>query len=100
MSTDESPFLITENEFMRRMKEQQLAGGGGFQMFGNLPDSYNLVVNANHPLVSELASSEDAAQKETIRQLTDLARLSHGILKGEELTTFVERTVANMQHVK
>ncbi|MDP4826807.1 MAG: molecular chaperone HtpG [Flavobacteriales bacterium] len=100
MSTDESPFLITENEFMRRMKEQQLAGGGGFQMFGNLPDSYNLVVNANHPLVSELASSEDATQKETIRQLTDLARLSHGILKGEELTTFVERTVANMQHVK
>jgi molecular chaperone HtpG len=100
MSTDESPFLITENEFMRRMKEQQLAGGGGFQMFGNLPDSYNLVVNANHPLVSELASSEDATQKESIRQLTDLARLSHGILKGEELTTFVERTVANMQHVK
>ncbi|MBI1268217.1 MAG: molecular chaperone HtpG [Cryomorphaceae bacterium] len=100
MSTDESPFLITENEFMRRMKEQQLAGGGGFQMFGNLPDSYNLVVNANHPLVNELANSEDAAQKESIRQLTDLARLSHGILKGEELTTFVERTVAKMQHVK
>ena len=85
---------------MRRMKEQQLAGGGGFQMLGNLHDSYNLVVNANHPLVSELDSSEDATQKETIRQLTDLARLSHGILKGEELTTFVERTVANMQHVK
>ncbi|MFM1931493.1 MAG: hypothetical protein RL226_796 [Bacteroidota bacterium] len=98
MSPDELPMLITENEFMRRMKEQQLAGGGGFQMFGSLPDSYNLVVNGNHPLIADLAHGEDEARKDKVRQLTDLARLSHGILKGEALTAFIDRTVSQMKN--
>jgi molecular chaperone HtpG len=97
MSVTEQPMVITQSEFMRRMKEQQASGGGGFQMFGAFPEKYNLVVNSNHPLIEKLTEEKDVAkQKDLIKQLTDLARLSSGLLKGKDLTTFVARSVALM----
>ncbi len=91
MSSDASPFMITQPEFMRRMKEMQQSGGNG--MFGNFPEMYNLVVNSNNDLVSEILNEKDTAKKETlIKQGLDLARLSQGLLKGEELTNFIARS--------
>jgi len=93
MSQDEQPMVITQSEFMRRMKEQQAVGGGGFTMFGEMPEKYNLVVNSNHPLVEQVAGKPDEDQKAMVKQLADLARLNNGLLKGEELSKFVERSV-------
>lgn len=93
MSQDEQPMVITQSEFMRRMKEQQAVGGGGFTMFGEMPEKYNLVVNSNHPLVEQVAGKADEDQKAMVKQLADLARLNNGLLKGEELSKFVERSV-------
>jgi len=94
MSATDSPMIITQSEFMRRMKEQQMTGGGGMQMFGSLPDTYNLVVNGNHPLVSKiLEEKDDAARSGLIKQTVDLALLAQGLLKGEDLTDFVSRSV-------
>ena len=91
MSSDATPFMITQPEFMRRMKEMQQSGGNG--MFGDFPDMYNLIVNANHPLVSEILNEKDETKKGgLIKQSLDLARLSQGLLKGEELTNFINRS--------
>jgi molecular chaperone HtpG len=86
------PFMITQPEFMRRMKEMQQTGGGG--MFGgNMPEMYNLIVNVNHPLVSQiLATKTKKKQTRLIKQSVDLARLSQNLLKGEELTSFINRS--------
>ena len=85
--------MITQPEFMRRMKEMQQAGGGGMAMFGGMPEMYNLVVNTNHPLVSDILTTKTDKKKERlIKQSLDLARLSQGLLKGEELTNFVKRS--------
>lgn len=94
-SLDENdlPMLITQSEFMRRMKEQAEVGGGMFGM-GSMPDSFNLVVNSNHPLISKILIEEDQAKKEQMaKQAADLAMLSKGMLKGEKLTAFIERSV-------
>ncbi|WP_179335268.1 molecular chaperone HtpG [Winogradskyella costae] len=93
MDSDASPFIITQPEFMRRMKEMQQTGGGGMQMFGNMPEMYNLIVNTNSPLVNEILETETKENKERlIIQSLDLARLSQGLLKGEELTNFIKRS--------
>lgn len=93
-SSDAAPFIITQPEFMRRMKEMQQSGGGGGMMgFGNMPDMYNLVVNANHELVQEIFNTKEVADKDRlIKQSVDLAKLSQGLLKGEALTDFVKRS--------
>ncbi|WP_298504798.1 molecular chaperone HtpG [uncultured Maribacter sp.] len=94
MDSSASPFIITEPEFMRRMKEMQQSGGGG-GMFGmdNMPEMYNLVVNTNHELVGEILNTKTAKKKERlINQSLDLARLSKGLLKGAELTEFIKRS--------
>ena len=94
MSPTEAPFVVTQNEFMRRMKEQSAMGGGGF--YGTLPESYNLVANANHPLFSGVVTdAEDSAlvNPEKVSQAIDLALLSKGLLKGEALTKFVKRSL-------
>lgn len=92
LDSEAAPFIITEPEFMRRMKEMQQTGGGMFGM-GNMPDMYNLVVNANHPLVGEILNTKTAKKRERlINQSLDLARLSKGLLKGEELTKFIQRS--------
>jgi len=95
MSVSDSPVVITQSEFMRRMKEQQqLSGGGGMQMFGSMPESYNLAINSNHDLISKILE-EKTKKKRTnlINQLLDLALLSQGMLKGEDLTAFISRSV-------
>jgi molecular chaperone HtpG len=93
MDSSSSPFIITEPEFMRRMKEMQQTGGGGMFGMGNMPEMYNLVVNTNHELVSEILNTKTAKKKERlITQSLDLARLSKGLLKGEELTKFIKRS--------
>ena len=94
MDSDASPFIITEPEFMRRMKEmQQTGGGGGMFGMGSMPEMYNLIVNTNHELVSEILNTKTAKKKERlINQSLDLARLSKGLLKGEELTEFIKRS--------
>ncbi|MBO6830544.1 molecular chaperone HtpG [Allomuricauda sp.] len=93
MESSASPFIITEPEFMRRMKEMQRTGGGGMFGMGNMPDMYNLIVNTNHELVSEILNTKTAKKRERlINQSLDLARLSKGLLKGEELTNFISRS--------
>nr|WP_298930745.1 molecular chaperone HtpG [uncultured Allomuricauda sp.] len=94
MDSSASPFIITEPEFMRRMKEmQQTGGGGGMFGMGNMPEMYNLIVNTNHELVGEILSTKTAKKRERlINQSLDLARLSKGLLKGEELTNFISRS--------
>ncbi len=92
MDSDAAPFIITQPEFMRRMKEMQQTGGGP-NMFGNMPEMYNLVVNANHPLISDILNTKTAKKKERlIKQSFDLAKLSQNLLKGEALTDFIKRS--------
>ncbi|WP_431128746.1 molecular chaperone HtpG [Flagellimonas flava] len=93
MDSSASPFIITEPEFMRRMKEMQQTGGGGMFGMGNMPEMYNLIVNTNHELVGEILNTKTAKKRERlINQSLDLARLSKGLLKGEELTNFIARS--------
>jgi len=93
MDSTATPFMITQPEFMRRMKEMQQTGGGGMFGMGNMPDMYNLVVNTNSDLVGEiLATKTKKKQERLITQSLDLARLSQGLLKGEELTNFIKRS--------
>ena len=94
MDSDSSPFIITQPEFMRRMKEmQQTGGGGGMFGMGGMPEMYNLIVNTNHQLVGEILSTKTKKKQERlINQSLDLARLSQGLLKGEELTNFIKRS--------
>jgi len=93
LDSNASPFILTQPEFMRRMKEMQQTGGGGMQMFGNMPETYNLVVNSNHALVDKITSSEnDEAKSALIKQALDLAKLSQNLLKGEDLTNFIKRS--------
>ncbi|MBI6116642.1 molecular chaperone HtpG [Salegentibacter maritimus] len=93
MDSDAAPLLITQPEFMRRMKEMQQTGGGGMFGMGNMPEMYNLVVNTNHPLISEILNTKtEKKQDRLIKHSLDLARLSQNLLKGEELTNFVKRS--------
>jgi molecular chaperone HtpG len=91
MSSSEAPIIITQPEFIRRMMEQQRTGGGGFM--GAFPETYQLVVNSNHPKVSELLAAEEGVRAEKTKQLTDLALLSQGLLKGADLNKFIERSI-------
>jgi molecular chaperone HtpG len=93
LTETEKPVLVTQSEFMRRMKEQQaVGGGGGMNMMGAMPEMYNLVVNTNHPIISKLVESKGKKQTQLAKQAVDLALLSHGMLKGKDLTEFVERS--------
>ena len=86
--------LITKPEFMRRMKDMSATGGGGMSFYGSLPDMHNLVVNSNHPLISKILNEKNFdKQKQLTKQTADLAMLSQGLLKGEELTKFIKRSV-------
>lgn len=90
LSPTDSPVTITRNEFMRRMMDMQKLGGN--PMFGNLPDSYNVVVNTNHPISERILKKRQENREKMVRQLYDLALLSQNMLKGEALTAFVERS--------
>ena len=90
----DAPMQVTQSEFMRRYREMAQTSGGGMGFYGELPESYNLVVNINHPLIGRVLSETDAEkQKELVHQLTDLALLSNGLLKGEALSKFLQRSV-------
>jgi len=93
MDSQSAPFIITQPEFMRRMKEMSQTGGGGMFGMGNFPEMYNLVVNSNSELASQILTNENSEEQERqIKQALDLAKLSQGLLKGEELTSFVKRS--------
>jgi molecular chaperone HtpG len=92
MSSDDAPIVITQPEFIRRMMEQQKLGGAGF--YGAFPETYNMVVNGNHAKISEvLAADKEEDKTSKIKQLTDLALLSQGMLKGEALSHFIDRSI-------
>lgn len=94
LSESDSPMLITRPEFMRRMKDMSAMGGGGMNFYGSMPDMYNLVVNSNHPLISKILSEKNSdTQAQLAKQAADLAMLSQGLLKGEELTKFIKRSL-------
>jgi len=93
MDSQAAPFIITQPEFMRRMKEMSQTGGGGMFGMGNMPEMYNLVVNINSDLASNILNTEDkSTQENLVKQALDLAKLSQNLLKGEELTAFVKRS--------
>jgi len=94
MDSTAAPLIITQPEFMRRMKEmQQTGGGGGMFGMGNMPEMYNLVVNTNHDLINTILNTKtEKKQQKLIKQSLDLARLSQNLLKGEELTSFIKRS--------
>lgn len=93
LDSNDAPFMITQPEFMRRMKEMSQSGGGGMFGMGNMPEMYNLVVNINSELASNILNSSDSATQENlVKQALDLAKLSQNLLKGEELTAFVKRS--------
>ncbi|MFN3753595.1 molecular chaperone HtpG [Flavobacterium sp.] len=93
MDSSAAPFIITQPEFMRRMKEMSQSGGGGMFGMGNFPEMYNLVVNTNSNLATTILNTVDkSAQESLVKQALDLAKISQGLLKGEELTAFVKRS--------
>lgn len=93
MDSNAAPFMITQPEFMRRMKEMSQTGGGGMFGMGNFPEMYNLVVNTNSELATTILNTSDkSAQESLVKQALDLAKISQGLLKGEELTAFVKRS--------
>ena len=94
LESSEAPFMITQPEFMRRMKDMQATGGGG-GMFGmsGFPEMYNLVVNSNSELAAEILKNENAEEKNSkIKYALDLAKLSQNLLKGKDLTEFIQRS--------
>lgn len=92
MDSSANPFIITVPEFMRRMKEMSATGGGGFFGMENMPEMYNLVVNTNNDLITDILNAEEAKQQTLISQAFDLAKLSQNLLHGEELTNFIKRS--------
>jgi molecular chaperone HtpG len=91
MDSGSLPFVITQPEFMRRMKEMQQTGGG---MMGAFPEMFTLLINTNHELVGQILNTKTIKKRERlIQQSLDLARLSQNLLKGEALTTFIKRSV-------
>jgi molecular chaperone HtpG len=97
LDSDATPFIITQPEFMRRMKEMSQSGGGGMFGMSNMPEMYNLVVNANSELANSILQANEENQKELVKNALDLAKLSQGLLKGEELTAFVKRSFETLK---
>ena len=94
LSEKDQPVIITQPEFMRRMKDMSKLGGGGMDYMGTMPDTYNLVVNSNHKVISDILKEKDNNKQENaVKQITDLAKLSQNLLKGQELTDFIKRSV-------
>ena len=95
LSETDPPIMITRPEFMRRMKDMNQMGGGvpmGF--YGQMPDMYNLIVNSNHPLMTKIIDEKDSVKQNYLaKQASDLGLLSQGLLKGENLTNFIKRSI-------
>lgn len=98
LSVDSAPVVATRPEFMRRMKDMGAAGGGMTAFYAQMPDEVTLTVNGNHPIYQTLLKESDETVKtRQVRNLADLALLSQGLLKGAELTNFINRSVEMMQ---
>ena len=91
LDSNDNPFIITQPEFMRRMKDMQATGGGGMMGMSNFPDMYNLIVNTNNPLMDKILKAKKN-KEQYIKQALDLAKLSQNLLKGEALTNFIKRS--------
>jgi len=96
LSETDLPVIITQNEFMRRMKDMNAVGGGPMMGLGDLPDHFSLVVNANHPSIVSLTALDEAEIQRKTKDLYDLARLSKNLLKGKELSDFIRRSMQNL----
>ncbi len=97
LSETDAPVVITQPEFIRRMKEMS-SMGGGMNYWGELPDTFQMVINSNHPLITRLSETGDEETRSRLaKQLTDLAMLSQNLLKGEELTRFISRSLEMIQ---
>jgi len=92
LSPEAPPVVATRSEFMRRMKDMA-AVNGGMQWYGEMPDEVNLTVNGNHPIYKNILAEEADKQQKKARNLADLALLSQGLLKGNDLTEFINRSV-------
>jgi molecular chaperone HtpG len=94
LPVDELPVTITLPEFMRRMKDMAATGGGGMAMFGgDFPLSYNVAINANHPVTAKILKAENEQDKaKLVKQAYDLGLLSQNMLSGADLTAFIQRT--------
>jgi molecular chaperone HtpG len=93
LSETEAPLMITQSEFMRRMKDMEKLGGGGMMGLGGLPETYNLVVNSNNPLITDVLEEKDEEKQQAkVKQMYDLALLSQSLLKGKELADFIKRS--------
>ncbi len=98
LSTDAAPVVATRPEFMRRMKDMAGVGGGMTAFYATMPDEVTLTVNGNHPIYQSLLKEVDVdKQGKQVRNLADLALLSQGLLKGAELTNFINRSVDLMK---
>ncbi len=97
MDSKSNPFIITQPEFMRRMKEMQQTGGGGMMGMGGFPEMYNLVVNTNSDLMQKILKAK-GKRTEYINQALDLARLSQNLLQGKEMTNFIKRSYELMNN--
>nr|WP_155211043.1 molecular chaperone HtpG [Fulvivirga aurantia] len=94
LSPDEMPVTITMSEFMRRMKDMAKTGGGGYAMMGNMPDQFDVTVNANHAVISKILKAKKEEKKAQLaKQSYDLAMLSQNMLSGADLTNFIRRSV-------
>ncbi|MBO7192208.1 MAG: molecular chaperone HtpG [Bacteroidales bacterium] len=100
LGADAAPILITQSEFMRRYREMS-AMGGGMNFYGELPPMYNITVNMEHPLVSRIMNAAAdhksdleafATENDVLKQITDLALLANGMLKGKDLSDFIARS--------
>ncbi|MGH1519526.1 molecular chaperone HtpG [Chryseobacterium sp. JK1] len=98
LDSSDAPFTITQPEFMRRMKEMQATGGGGMFGMGGFPEMYNLVVNSNSELSNQILKTENTEEKESlIKYAIDLAKLSQNLLKGKDLTDFIQRSYKQLE---
>lgn len=98
LDSNDAPFTITQPEFMRRMKDMQATGGGGMFGMGGFPEIYNLVVNSNSEFASKILANENSEEKNAqIKHALDLAKLSQNLLKGKELTDFIQRSYKQLE---
>ena len=96
LSPSSPPIVITQSEFMRRMKEMSMTGGGPMMGMGNMPDSYNLIVNSNHKLINKITSLKGKSKTTLIKQIIDLGLLANNLLKGEGLTNYINNSFKNL----
>jgi molecular chaperone HtpG len=93
LGPESAAIVITQSEFMRRYRDMA-AIGGGMNFYGEIPDTYNITVNAQNPVIEKIKASEQglSADNKLLKQVTDLALLANGMLKGKDLAEFIKRS--------